>query len=198
MYGRNRMATQALADVAVVASPLTFRGTFEESQHGNVRLLTIKDLVSRNSFDAEKLTLVHADRPASRISISVNDILMPARGFNYPARIVLNLNETILPTGQIHIIRPQSIEPLYLLWYLNRKKTQERISMQLTGSTIQSLKKSDLQRLQIEVPPLKIQKIIGDVNVLNLRREGIRKELQDLENKKIELACELAIDKLGN
>jgi|GEM_PF-4761125 len=187
------MALRFLDDIAEIASPLTFRGEFSQSQDGNVRLLTIKDLVSMNPLDVKALSLVQAAKPASRISIADQDILMPARGQNYPARIVTNVLETILPTGQVHIIRSRSVDPQYLIWFLNRKSTQAQIASRLTGSTIQSLTKKELMKLKIEVPSREIQTMIGELNFLRLRREIARKELQNIEDQEIDEVCELAV-----
>jgi len=178
-----------LTEIAEVASPLTFRGNSEVSEYGNVRLLAIKDLIAMNPFNADLLPLVQAAKPSSRISIAANDILMPARGQNYPARIVGEVTETILPTGQIHVIRPHSVDPNYLVWFLNRKPTQEQFSSQLTGSTIQSLKKSDLERLEVEVPSMEIQKIIGELTFLKLLRDIARRELHELESQELDELC---------
>jgi restriction endonuclease S subunit len=183
------MAIRRLNEIAEVTSPLTFRGSFEVSDEGNVRLLAIKDLIAMNPFNADMLTLVQAGKPSSRISISANDILMPARGQNYPARIVGEVTETILPTGQIHVIRSHSVDPNYLLWFLNQKPTQEQFRTQLTGSTIQSLKKSDLERLEVKVPSIDIQKIIGELTFLKLRRDIARKELHELESRELDDLC---------
>ena len=187
------MRTLLLGDIADVSSPLTLRGHFDECQHGNARLLTIRDLVSMNPFNPEKLPLVSAAKPASRTSITENDILMPARGQNYPARIVPITKEAIFPTGQIHVIRTYAISPLYLLWYLNRQATQDQIALKLTGSTIQSLKKSDLQRLEIKIPESSAQEMIGDLFQMNLQRAVARDELARLEAQEISIICESAI-----
>jgi restriction endonuclease S subunit len=119
---------------------------------------------------------------------------MPARGINYPARIVPSLPGLILPTGQIHVIRSSSILPSYLLWYLNRRSTQDKIATKLTGSTIQSLKKSDLSRIEVEVPPRHVQEIIGELYHLDLQREIARRELSHLEAHEISSICESVIN----
>ena len=187
------MELRPLGDIAEITSPLTFRGEFVQSQNGNVRLLTIKDLVSMNPIDVKALSLVQAAKPASRINIADQDVLMPARGQNYPARMVTNVLETILPTGQVHIIRTRLIDPQYLVWFLNRKPTQAQIAHRLTGSTIQSLTKKELIKLEIGVPSLEIQKMIGELNLLRLQREIARKELQNIEDREIDDICEFAV-----
>jgi hypothetical protein len=187
------MITKSLAMLANVSSPLTFRGHYQISDEGNARLLTIRDLASKDPFTPENLLLVHAEKPASKITIRQGDILMPARGLSYPAILVGITHETLLPTGQIHIIRCQSIHPEYLLWYLNRKKTQDQIAMQLTGSTIQSLKKSDLERIEIEVPAQEIQIMIGQLDQLRQQREHARRALEKIELQEMEVVCQMAI-----
>jgi restriction endonuclease S subunit len=184
-----------LEDIAEIASPLTYRGRFVESPKGNVRLLSIKDLISMSSLNAEVLPLVEAEKPSSRIAIADGDILMPARGLSYPARIVSNLSETILTTGQIHVIRARLVDPHYLIWFLNRKSTQEKIAMQLTGSTIQSFKKSDLQRLEVQVPSIDIQKVIGEIDQLKLRKNIAQQELNAVEAAEIDAVCASMIER---
>lgn len=188
------MEVRALADLAEIASPLTFRGDALPSEDGNVRLLSIKDLVGINPLTGGALPLVRVQKPAIRSVVFEGDILMPARGYSYPAKIVTNVNETILPTGQIHIIRAdkRTVVPSYLVWFLNRKTIQDQIASMLTGATIQSLKKSDLVRLEVELPPIDVQRKIGELNELKLRREIARRKLQELEAKEIDELCILA------
>lgn len=192
------MVSIPLAELATISSPLTYRGAYQVSDMGNARLLTIRNLVSKDPIDAENLLLVQAERPASRTTISEGDILMPARGLSYPASLVGVMHETILPTGQIHVIRTRSIHPEYLLWYLNRQRSQDQIAMQLTGSTIQALKKSDLERLDIEVPSKDIQIMIGRLDQIRKKRDQARRSLEKVEMQEIELICQMAIDRKGH
>jgi len=70
--------------------------------------------------------------------------------------------------------------------------------MQLTGSTIQALKKSDLERLDIEVPSKDIQIMIGRLDQIRQKRDQARRSLEKVEMQEIELICQVAIDRKGH
>lgn len=60
-------------------------------------------------------------------------------------------------------LRPKKelIEPLYLLAWLSSHKGQARLRARATGSTVQGIKQAELLKIEIELPPLAVQKIIS-------------------------------------
>lgn len=60
-------------------------------------------------------------------------------------------------------LRPKTelIDPLYLLTWLSSDAGQTQLHARATGSTVQGIKQSELLKIEIEVPPLAVQKIIS-------------------------------------
>lgn len=60
-------------------------------------------------------------------------------------------------------LRPRKhlIEPLYLLAWLSSAVGQKKLNERASGSTVQGIKQSELLKIEIELPPLAVQKVIA-------------------------------------
>ena len=84
-----------------------------------------------------------------------------------------------------YVLRVDSaiVLPAYLATILNLPQYQQQLWQMGGGSNIFSLRKKELEDLQIPIPPLKIQQQISDLNLLFqqkniLRQQMIQKERQ--------------------
>lgn len=93
-----------------------------------------------------------------------------------------------IASSHFFIIRPthQNILPAYLFWFLNQHDTKKFIRSVAAGSSILNVKKSDLQELEIPLPPIEMQKRISELATLSDRY----KELQQLIVEKTERLVE--------
>lgn len=57
--------------------------------------------------------------------------------------------------------RKEIIEPRYLLAWLTSKVGQSRLKERASGSTVQGIKQSELLKIEIDVPPLNVQRAIA-------------------------------------
>ena len=184
--------------VATIKTPLVFRDKAPvDTPEGNVRIFSIKDLVSWRPDEFDRLSRVKIDERKLSDSVQPGDILMPGRGLNYPARLFEGSDLPLFPAGQIHVIRinGELITSGYLSWYLNRHETQEKIRQMLRGSTIMALNKSQLAKLVIELPSRATQEKIAHLDALGIQRRVLREHLIALEQEEIATACRLALKK---
>lgn len=184
--------------VATIKTPLVFRDKAPvDTPEGNVRIFSIKDLVSWRPDEFDRLSRVEIEERKLSDSVQPGDILMPGRGLSYPARLFEGSDLPLLPAGQVHVIRINSelITSGYLNWFLNRYETQEKIRQMLTGSTIMALNKSQLARLMIELPSRATQEKIANLDALGIKRRVLREHLIALEQEEIATACRLALQR---
>lgn len=86
------------------------------------------------------------------------------------------------------------IDPSYFTWYFNEHpKVQKQLQIAMQGSIIKALSVQMLRDLEINLPPLELQQIIGKVYELRNRKEKLLFEKKLLEEK---LYKQLIIDKL--
>ena len=137
----------------------------QEDPMGNVRALAIRDLVGSRPPEWSELHRVRVDEKYLNHCLQPGDVVIPSRGDYYKAWLFEDSSESVLPIGQLNIIRPQDgLNARYLAWYLNQKSTQDSISLILTGTSIKALTKAALLKLKIEIPPLPKQHQIAEID----------------------------------
>jgi restriction endonuclease S subunit len=163
------------------------------SPEGNVYVFSIRDLTTNWPLKQENLIRTFVDENKLSELVQPGDILLPGRGQTYLARVYDGDLGPIAPAGQIYLIRPRSeiaISSEYIAWYINRPNTQHAIRNALTGTTVPTLNKSALQRLEIDVPPQALQNKIIRLSNLYQKRFSIRERLTSLETHELELICQ--------
>lgn len=181
-----------LEQIASLRTPMTYRDKAPvEDKSGNACVLAIRDLVSNWPIDYERLPRVAVDEPQLADCLRAGDVLLPGRGTSYPARLFSGACLPVFTAGQIFVARVlEELDPAYFCWYLNRSDVQAEILQSLTGSAIQALNKSRLQKLKIAVPPLADQRRIAELQHLGEQRRYLRQELDRLEFAEMQHACE--------
>ena len=118
------------------------------------------------------------------------NILLPARGDKYPARLFNSLDRPVIPVGHVTIISAQNgIEPGYLAWYLNSQEFQKKIENALTGTTIKALNKSKLLAFAVQVPTMPVQRTISHIQKLSARRLVLQQQKMALDKLETETVC---------
>ncbi|MGO1328137.1 MAG: restriction endonuclease subunit S [Idiomarina loihiensis] len=81
-------------------------------------------------------------------------------------------------------LRPKKelIEPRYLMAWLSSKVGQNKLKQRASGSTVQGIKQAELLKIEIDVPPLRTQKIIANNEAYISKKINLNKKLnQTLE-----------------
>lgn len=77
----------------------------------------------------------------------------------------------------------ESVDLAFFEWYFNEHPSiQKQLVIMSEGSVVSSLKLSHLKELEIELPPLEEQKIIGRIAQLKRRKEALQTERMELEH----------------
>jgi hypothetical protein len=163
---------------------MTFRDKAPEYHpDGSARIVTIKDLVGTSTIDFAALPSAQVSSNQFSNSLHEGDILMPARGDYYPARLCPHLCLPTFPSGQINVITPDQseVDSGYLAWYLNCAEAQNYIKSGTSGTGIQSLSKAKLLSLRVPIPTFKAQRAIASLLALHLERTSLIEELVKLD-----------------
>jgi hypothetical protein len=93
-----------------------------------------------------------------------------------------------IASSHFFIIRTTSdkILPEYLFWFLNQHDTKKFIRSVAAGSSILNVKKSDLQELEIPLPPLAMQETISELARLSDRHKEIHQAIIEKTERLVE------------
>lgn len=156
----------------------------QESPDGNVRALAIRDLVGAAPLSWDALPRVAVEQKYLTHCLQQGDVVIPARGDYYRAWLFTGAPESVLPVGQLTIIRTGIgglLDPGFLVWYLNLKSTQSQLAQMLTGTSIKALTKTALSVLPVNLPPLPEQRRIAEASQVASRIKAIRHRLIELD-----------------
>jgi restriction endonuclease S subunit len=157
---------------------------------GNACAISIREIVGKWPLDITTLPRLQLEQGQFQYTLKSGDILLPARGDNYPARLFNEMDQPVIPVGHVTIITANDyIDSGYLAWYLNRQEFQKKIENSLTGTSIKSLNKSKLLTFEVQVPAMEVQQSISQVQSISTRRLALQQQKLALEKLEIETVC---------
>ncbi len=180
------MQNKILKDIAEIITGFTFRGALVSDQNGKTQVLLAKNINEDGTIAYHELTNISLEPPRTNAFVSKNDVLLSSRGV-FRAGVFEKEANNIIVASSVFILRitNQNILPKYLSIYLNSAIGQNSIAKILTGSTIKTILRKTLEKLEVPVPPLVVQdQIIAISNNWNKR--------ESLLNQKINLNKNIA------
>jgi restriction endonuclease S subunit len=152
---------------------------------------TVKDgvgvyLQARHFDEAGTLnTLLHCDLEAKYLTqkhlLRPGDVLFSAKGTKNFAAVFAKGYPPAVASTSFFVLRlgQQQVLPDYLAWYLNNANAQKILKGAAMGTSIVSISKVVLQKLEIPIPPLDVQELV--LKIENLRKtEKLLKQQIDL------------------
>lgn len=189
----------SLSDIAKVQVGYQARGKIEESLDGDFTIVRSQDF-----NDDGKLILDQAMRffPADNIDpqnylITAGDILVQARGQNHRAYLIEEELENTVASNSfyiVHIMESANVLPSYLAWWINQAKVQKYFEQEQGLSTIPFISKSGLSKAPVVVPPLNLQKQIGELIVLWKKEQGLLHQFTEKKEIFIQAVAQKAIE----
>lgn len=172
-----------ISDIASVRTAPVFRDQApQEHPQGNVRALTIRDLMGDQVVAWSGLATVHVEERFLSHCLRPGEVVIPSRGDYYPAWLFGGATEPVCPVGQFNIITPgPNVDTRYLVWYLNRPATQTQIGQRATGTAIRAFTKSELLMLEVELPSIGRQHQIADLYATTQQVITLRQRLNALD-----------------
>lgn len=173
-----------LKDIATIQT-----GLFAKTEtEGDVAYLQVKD------FDEEgKITFpLHPDLKLKsayeKHLLKSGDILFAAKANNNFAALFENPEQLCVASTSFFVIRvnDKSIEPAFLVLYLNHPNNQKQLKANAIGTSMVSITKAVLEDLEIIFPDIKTQKMILELSKLRSKELKLRQQIQILRDKQIQ------------
>lgn len=151
-----------LEEIASFASSHTFRSRLEHDPNGNVYVLQLRDVRFGKNIDWQEVLRIK-DFPGEKHLLKPSDLLFSMRGSNYSAFFLSEVRKPTVASSQFFRIRirltePQLILPEFLAWQLNQKPAKAYYAAKETGSTVRSIRMSEIRAMQIVIPTIKRQR----------------------------------------
>lgn len=140
-------------------------------------------------FDENGLLIseLHPDLMADDISkkhlLKPGDVLFAAKGNKNFASVFGDQYPKSVASTSFFVIRlrDSKVLPEYFAWYMNSPAIQLFLKSTALGSSIASISKAVLEKLEISVPDIETQKIILKINGLRNKEKQIRQKIESLQ-----------------
>lgn len=189
------MTEVALKTVASIQVGYQAKARIKERARGTHRLIQSKDFDSFHRLRSENLTVFFPERKPEIYSVRKGDILFQARGVVHFAYCIEDDLKDTLAAGSFYILRTknENLLPQYLAWWLNQSKAQAYFQSQARGAGMSFISKSTLSRLQVQIPPLSVQKKVVKIVTLTRHEQFLLGKLSDLRSRLVKAVCTKAI-----
>ena len=189
------MAKATLKAVADIQVGYQAKARIKKRAQGTHRLIQSKDFDSFHRLRSENLTVFFPERKPEIYSVRKGDILFQARGMVHFAYCIEDDLKDTLAAGSFYILRTknENLLPQYLAWWLNQSKAQAYFQSQARGAGMSFISKSTLSRLQVQIPPLSVQKKVVKIVTLTRHEQFLLGRLSDLRSRLVKAVCTKAI-----
>lgn len=134
-----------------------------------------KQLMHVEKNDISKLTLVDGERMVIHLLTQKAVVLSK------------NCDGYVIPSNFVKVELDEDIYASYFEWYFNNHPTiQRQIAMLSQGSVLTTFSLKQLKDIEIEVPPMEKQQIIGDIYALRKQKALLSEKVLELENQLLE------------
>lgn len=187
--------TEALETVVFIQVGYQARASIKERPRGTHRLIQSKDFDSLHRPQSEDLTAFFPERKPETYSVRKGDVLFQARGVVHFAYCIEDDLKNTLAAGSFYILRlkHENLLPQYLTWWLNQSKAQAYFQSQARGAGMSFISKSTLSRLQVQIPPLSVQKKVVKIVTLAKHEQFLLDRLSELRSRLVRAVCIKAI-----
>jgi hypothetical protein len=174
----------ALYQVSDIQMGLTARERLEPMETGTP-VIQFRDLQPDGRFNAGGLIKCELGAVAPRYLVANGDILFRSRGDKNTATTVAGLRSASVAVLPLVIIRPKIavVQPDYLSWFINSEWTQEYFNRAAQGTKLRMISRADLEALQIDVPDLRTQERIIEIERLAAEERRLSLRLMDMRSQ---------------
>lgn len=186
--------TQKLREIAEIQIGYQVRGQKRNVANGPYRLIQMRDVDDDAYLNAEGLASLDVDSP-ERYRVESGDILFQARGGRHLAFVLDSVPRDTLASNHFYIVRvhadvhADTILPAYLAWWVNQPPAQAQFVARAHRTTMTLVPREAFESLEVEIPPLAIQRKIVELNELVRRDHELTTRLHEKRDALVGALC---------
>ena len=185
----------SLGAVATVRAGYGFRSAIQESPHGKMIAVQLRDIQYGKLDWTHTIRTTLARDPKEEELLRSGDILISFRGTRYLAVATEGVPGPAVASTQFMLVRgsnPGALLPDFLAWQLNQPPAQRYFRSKATGTAQLSLRRGDIESVPVAIPSMEFQKrVVELVELVRLERQHLERLLHNRENQLNEIAASL-------
>ena len=133
------------------------------------------------------ISLLHPDLKADDVNakhiLKPGDVLFAAKGTKNFAAVIQDNHLPSVASTSFFVIRlkDKKVLPEYLAWFMNSSGTQQYLKSTALGSSIASISKGVLEKLEVLVPDIQTQHSILTINSHRNKEKQLRQKIESLQ-----------------
>ncbi|MBK1731459.1 restriction endonuclease subunit S [Thiococcus pfennigii] len=172
-----------LGELAEVQMGYPFRSRVEHDPQGDVAVIQMRDIDDANRLHAEEAIRVALPKGKSHHLLRPGDLLFRSRGGRNGAAHVQEGIEAAVLAAPMLLIRPHSVLPAYLCWYINAPVTQARLAALAEGTSVRMISAEALRALEVPLPPPAMQQRIVQIAALAEQEQALVARIASLRQR---------------
>lgn len=166
-----------LSEVADVQTGYPFRSRLEHDLKGDVAVIQMKDIDDANVVHCETATRVLLPKVKDHHLLRAGDLLFRSRGrSNGAAQVAEGIGIAVLSAPML-LIRPHSVVPDYLCWFINAPATQAQLGALSEGTSVRMISAEALKALEVPVPATEVQQRIVQIAALAEQEQSLTAQI---------------------
>jgi restriction endonuclease S subunit len=161
-------------------------GLYEKPvESGDTIYLQVKDFDANNQFSNQPSTFLNSDEKSIKHLLTDGDVIFVAKGFRNFAWTYKESFGPAIASSIFFVIKVDTSEilPEYLTTLFNSNAYQQVFQQLGAGSSIPSIRKSELEAIKIHVPSLELQRKAVMINELYLKELELTTQIMDEKQK---------------
>ena len=175
-----------LKEIALISSGINDR----RHPQGTIYYIGASDFVSPNKLNELIKPSLMPSPKLEKHFLTKNDIVVLAKGHNgFIAHTILDDSKLMVASSIFMVLRNTitSVAPQYIAWYINLESTQKELRGYSRGTALPAINRTILGDLELEIPPLNIQKQIVAIDELKKQESRLTTQLDKLKTIQLEL-----------
>lgn len=171
-----------LGELAEVQMGYPFRSRLEHDPQGDVAVIQMKDIDDANLLHVEDAIRVALPKGKARHLLRAGDLLFRSRGRSNGAALVAQGIGPAVLSAPMLLIRPHTVWPAYLCWYINTPSVQAQLTSLAEGTSVRMISAEALKTLDVPLPSLVTQHGIVQAAALAEKEQMLMGQISTLRH----------------
>lgn len=158
--------------------------SIREAKNGSARFMRLSDLSDLRAGRTPALATGETPEVARALMIEEGDVIVGARGLLTDVSVACDAVFGAFVSLDIYLVRPDQakVNPQYLVAFLTLPSTQALFAGGKQGSSLARLPKDALEKTEIPLPPMRVQRLIADLAFSFEQEDKLLKKLTTLNS----------------
>lgn len=169
-----------LEELSSVRSGLVLsRKQSKETTNFQYPLINLRSVLPDGTIDLAETEIYHAIEPLKKEYLSQKEDIVMRLTAPYTAILIDQATENMVISSNFVVIRVERhlLLPEFLFWFLNTQRVKRTIYENATSNMLSAVNAKFLSNLEVELPPVEMQKKIAQLNLLARRESQLLKKL---------------------